>query len=310
MSNPPKLLFVSPVFPDTTRYGLAMRAGVVLEGLASFSQVYLLIVPVQDPWGTAPPTGIRPWCHASGVVRISKLRSLIARLGNVANSVTPGLFRPHEWRYATGPIVRQAARLFQDVRFDYLHVFRLYMTPFAMPYLDTQQHLTACSLDLDDIESNTRRRIAELYRTNGLHTRSWQEQRTADFYARLEQQVLPRFDVVYVSSGRDKNLLTHQTGVHNIHVLPNIVRMPPNPRPRKKDQPFTFLFVGNLNYYPNEDAVIYFLEQVLPCLRKIATHRFCVVVVGSGHSKRLRRYQRLPEWRLVGFVSDVTLYYH
>ena len=44
--------------------------------------------------------------------------------------------------------------------------------------------------------------------------------------------------------------------------MPNVIRLPSGPRPAKSGGPFTFLFVGNLAYYPNEDAVVYFLEHV------------------------------------------------
>ena len=164
MSTVPNLLFVSPVFPDITGYGLAMRAGAILEGLSASCQVYLLIIPIHDPYRTALSPRIRPWCRQYCVMHISKLCHRIIRLGNMLQSVRTQPSRPSEWRYASVRMIDKAARAFQGIRFDYLHVFRLYMTPFAMPYLHTQKHLTACYLDLDDVESSTRRRLADLYR--------------------------------------------------------------------------------------------------------------------------------------------------
>ncbi len=64
--------------------------------------------------------------------------------------------RPYEWRYASGPILRQAASAFQDIQFDRVHVFRLYMTPSAMPYLGGQKRGAVSYLDLDDVESIAR----------------------------------------------------------------------------------------------------------------------------------------------------------
>jgi glycosyltransferase involved in cell wall biosynthesis len=206
-------------------------------------------------------------------------------------------------------MIYKAAQAFQDIHFDYLHVFRLYMTPFAMPYLRTQKHLAGCYLDLDDVESITRRRLADLYRANGLYTQARREQQAADMYARLERELLPRFDGIYVCSWQDRNQLSTQVGGQNILVLPNVIRLPSDPRPAKTGGPFTFLFVGNLAYYPNEDAVAYFIEHVLPCLRKRAKHPFCLTVVGSGQSKRLRHFRQIPEWRYRGFVSELATSY-
>jgi glycosyltransferase involved in cell wall biosynthesis len=183
------------------------------------------------------------------------------------------------------------------------------MAPFAMPYLDTAQHLTARYLDMDDIESSTRRRLARLYRASGLRAEAQREERAAEIYARLERELLPRFDGIYVCSERDKNLLNATAIERNVFVLPNVVRPPSARRVPKSSVSFNFLFVGNLAYYPNEDAVVYFLEQVLPLLRRQAKRPFCLTVVGTGQSKRFRRYRRLAELRHAGFTSDPAPYY-
>jgi polysaccharide biosynthesis protein PslH len=309
MSTVPTLLFVSPVFPDITGFGLAMRAGAILEGLSASCQVYLLIIPIEDPYRTALSPRIRPWCCQYCVIRTSKLRDRMVRLGSLLPRLGTQPSPPTEWRYASTRLVRKAAQAFQGIRFDYLHVFRLYMTPFAMPYLHTQTHVTACYLDLDDVESSTRRRIADLYRANGLNTQARREQQAADRYARLERELLPRFDGIYVCSQQDKNQLNTQVGGQNIHVVPNAIRLPSGHQPAKSGGPFTFLFVGNLAYYPNEDAVVYFLEHVLPCLRQRAKYPFCLTVVGSGQSRRLRHYRQIPEYRYMGRVSELAPYY-
>ena len=286
-----------------------MRAGAILEGLSASCQVYLLIIPIHDPHRTVLPARIRPWCRQYYVMHISRLCHRIVRLSNLLQSVRTQSSHPFEWRYASVRMIDKAAQAFQDIRFDYLHVFRLYMTPFAMAYLHRQRHLTACYLDLDDIESNTRRRLAELYHTNGLYSQARREQQAADMYARLERELLPRFDGIYVCSQQDKNQLSTQVSGQNIEVLPNVIRLSSDPRPAQNSGPFTFLFVGNLAYYPNEDAVMYFLEHVLPCLRQRAQHPFCLTVIGSGQSRRLRHYQRIPEYRHMGYVSELAPYY-
>ncbi len=216
---------------------------------------------------------------------------------------------PYEWRFASRRTLYQANLAFQGVDFDYVHVFRLYMTPFAMPYLAAQGRLIAGYLDMDDIESITRRRLADLYRKSGLHAQARRELRAAEIYARLERELLPMFQAVYVCSEHDKNSLNRHVSGQNVLLLPNVVRPPLSFGPPQSGGPFNFLFVGNLSYYPNEDAVVYFLEHVLPLLRRRAKRRFTFTVVGSGRSKRLGLYQRIPELRYVGYTSDPALYY-
>ena len=55
--------------------------------------------------------------------------------------------------------------------------------------------------------------------------------------------------------------------------------------------------------------MVYFLEHVLPCLRQRAQHPFCLTVIGSGQSRRLRHYRQIPEYRYMGYVSELAPYY-
>src|SRR5207248_4755020 len=61
-----------------------------------------------------------------------------------------------------------AEAVFRDDPFDVVHVFRLATLPFARPWLDRPGRSPKRHLDLDDVESTTRTRLAALYRANGL----------------------------------------------------------------------------------------------------------------------------------------------
>src|SRR5207302_7951842 len=63
----PRLLYLSPVVPDVTGNGLAMRAGVVLEVLAQRYCLYLLVIPLYPPFGVPVPAPIARLCHQAVV---------------------------------------------------------------------------------------------------------------------------------------------------------------------------------------------------------------------------------------------------
>ena len=69
------------------------------------------------------------------------------------------------------------------------------------------------------------------------------------------------------------------------------------------------MFVGNLNYYPNEDAVVFFINQVFPHLGTLVPRQFRLTVVGPGNPLRLKCFQGKPECHFVGYVDDVAPYY-
>ncbi len=179
----------------------------VLEALAGDYSVYLLVIPVV---GGSPATDIDPRvsrCCARivvhGVERVDPLFGLIARVKDPRERLAARLAypKPSLCRFSTRTAVREATEVFSDVRFQAVHVFRLYMAPFAEPYLEAPAaHRPACRLDLDDVEPSTRLRLATLYEEAGDGASAALERAEATRYAEMERRYLPRFDQVYVCS--------------------------------------------------------------------------------------------------------------
>jgi len=86
--------------------------------------------------------------------------------------------------------------------------------------------------------------------------------------------------------------------------LPDPVPPPPPGRP------YTFLFIGTLGYYPNEEGIIYFCTQVLPLIRQAASPRDVrVLIVGPGASPAIQDLARARDVSLIGAVPDVRAVY-
>lgn len=69
------------------------------------------------------------------------------------------------------------------------------------------------------------------------------------------------------------------------------------------------MFLGNLNYYPNQDAISFFMEQVLPKFQQQTAHSIRLDVAGSGAWEGIHKYQANQNFRHVGFVPDVIAAY-
>jgi glycosyltransferase involved in cell wall biosynthesis len=279
-SSKSNLLYLSPVVPAMAGNGLAMRAGAVLELLATHYTVHLLVAPLYAAFDSQVPEQLQKLCGSSVIV-----------------PPVPGLSRwPKRW---FGP--RPA---FWKTRFEVVHVFRLSMLPFAEPYLNRFWRRPSCHLDMDDIESVTRSRIAELYRSNGEIAAADYEESEARRQEMVENQALKKFDRVYICSEIDRQKLAGRTAAE-VLVLPNAIRIPEGVRAHPAGGVFTFLFIGTLGYYPNQDAVRYFCTEILPRIREHATAPFLVNVVGFGDMRPLRPLIRIPEVRLIGAVPDI-----
>jgi glycosyltransferase involved in cell wall biosynthesis len=182
------------------------------------------------------------------------------------------------------------------------------MLPFARPYIAGAGSSTRRHLDLDDVESVTRRRLAELYRAHGRAAVADREEEAARRSAILEAEVWRDFDRVYVCSNQDRAMLA-RSGRAQVCMLPNALPVPDPLPPAPSAQPFTFLFVGTLGYYPNEEGIVYFCTQVLPRIREASPREIRVLIVGSGASHAIQEVARAPDVNLIGPVPDVRTVY-
>jgi polysaccharide biosynthesis protein PslH len=72
--------------------------------------------------------------------------------------------------------------------------------------------------------------------------------------------------------------------------------------------PPRLLFVGHLRYVPNNLAVRYIAEQILPALRdKLESFEF--IICGKGHEQLQEEFKDVPNLVFKGFVEDLTAEY-
>ena len=303
----PQLLYLSPVVPATSGNGLAMRSGMVLQLLSKHYSVSLLVVRLYPPYDAPLPTTIARLCSQAVLVSerrtaqkplLVPVQQVLTRFGRAIGDEPP-LARTQ---------MEEAEMAFKNDSFDVVHVFRIAMLPFARSYIEAPGQTSQRHLDLDDVESTTHRRLAELYRLNGKNNLARVEDVRAEQADVLESQVLGSFDRLYVCSEEDKARLLSRTG-SQICVLPNALSLP-GPLPSKRSsRPFTFIFVGTLGYYPNEDAVLHFCTEVLPLIRRASRQPIRVMIVGTGATAAIRQLSDLPEVELIGPVPDVAPWY-
>jgi len=305
-SSKRQLLYVSPVIPDLTGNGLAMRAGMVLQALAGLYEVSLLVPQLYPPFLDTVPEAIGGLCRAAVVAR-GLPAPIPAALAAPLRRRWFGLRRAAAQHFRWP--VDQAASAFRGTSFDVVHVFRLAMLPYARPYFRaTDGEPPKRHLDLDDIESVTRRGLAALYRSNGAHPMALYEERKAEEYRALEDEVLSSFDRVYVCSTQDRERL-HERSRAELRVLPNAVRVPTALPDAPADQPFTCLFLGTLGYYPNEDGVRYLCSEILPHVRQQAGRALRVNIVGTGGRDSLRQMVAESGAQFIGAVPNVEDWY-
>jgi glycosyltransferase involved in cell wall biosynthesis/tetratricopeptide (TPR) repeat protein len=284
----PRALLLTPVIPSDRGNGLAMRAGVLLTGLAQAFAVNLAVTPCPpDPAGMA--------FAAASCERIDVLADAIPDpvADRVALLATPqareraGLLRPLP-ELARGAQPRWAAQvstLAADI--DLVVVFRLYLAPLIDALLDARER-PALLIDSDELDAD--------------RERSDSRPQQAAAFERLERYYLPRFDHVIACSASDARTLAARSGPAAATAIPNAVRLPE--RSTEPTGAIDLVFVGNLSYAPNIEAVHWLCEAVLPLLGEVS-----LAIVGSGPNDELRALERDRRVTVVADPEDVAPWY-
>jgi polysaccharide biosynthesis protein PslH len=125
---------------------------------------------------------------------------------------------------------------------------------------------------------------------------------------RIEADVCRSFDHVITVSDDDRRTLERELGVSHTSTIPTGVDTdffrPINDGP----QPGRLVFVGSMDWDPNEDGAAWFLRQVYPRIRQVVP-KVSFSIVGRAPSSRLRAIaEKEPGVEITGWVPDVRPY--
>ncbi|MFM7462110.1 MAG: glycosyltransferase, partial [Burkholderiales bacterium] len=120
-----------------------------------------------------------------------------------------------------------------------------------------------------------------------------------------ELSIMAKSDLTVVVSPVEQNLLAeiapdiHVSIVSNIHVT--------MPGERSFDQRSGAIFIGGFRHPPNLDAITWYVENVVPILRR-RNSGIVTTVIGSNAPSRLQEFAA-EDFVIAGFVQDVTPFF-
>ncbi|MDB4224529.1 TIGR03087 family PEP-CTERM/XrtA system glycosyltransferase [Granulosicoccus sp.] len=131
--------------------------------------------------------------------------------------------------------------------------------------------------------------------------------------ARYESRIQKRFDECIFISINETRLFSSQlkTSAENLKVIGNGVdltafRPPDSPR---QWEGTTLLFSGVMDYLPNENAMLWFVEHVWPKLSK-GHPDVRLVIAGMNPSQPILDLAKDDRITVTGYVDDMLAYYH
>jgi glycosyltransferase involved in cell wall biosynthesis len=125
---------------------------------------------------------------------------------------------------------------------------------------------------------------------------------------RIEADVCGSFDHIITVSYDDRQTLEREFGLTHSSTIPTGVDTDFfHPLP-ESHQPGRLVFVGSMDWDPNEDGAMWFLRDIFPRIRK-AIPNASFVIVGRSPSPRLRAMvEEEPGVEITGRVPDVRPY--
>lgn len=279
----PRLILLTPIQPASSGNGLAMRAELFRLAAAHDVAVETVVVPVAGGGTGAGAITVEP---APALARAG-LRSL---LGEPAwrERLASAQALPHAARVASPGLVEIVAQRLGAGSFDALHVTRAYLAPLGVALAERLQ-LKVRTLDLDDDDAAA---------FSSVHN----DRAEAAAYERLLGVFGGLYDRLCAASATDAASIgvRHHLSVEHV---PNAVVIPTVPQ-RQPAAELRLLFVGNLTYRANVEAVQLLVRAILPRLqRRLGERPVCVTLVGRASTEVERLAS--PAVRVRGFVEHL-----
>ena len=125
----------------------------------------------------------------------------------------------------------------------------------------------------------------------------------------FEAKACPRFDCVVAVSREDRETMQQEYGVKDVYDVPTGVDTAFfQPSGNVERKPHNLVFTGSMDWLPNEDAIRYFTETVMPRIKQTVPDVTLTVVGRDPYPALLELSKRDPSVIVTGRVEDVRPY--
>ncbi|MBT8220886.1 MAG: glycosyltransferase [Bacteroidia bacterium] len=280
-----KLLVLSSRFPYPLLKGDKLRLYHQLYYLAQYHDISLVSVVTKMP-------DSRDIDHLSTF--ISDIRIITLPKWRRFLNITTHLFRntPLQVAYFHSPhTIGHVQKLIDSIKPDHIYIQLIRM----IPYIEGIKEIPMTLDYMDAFSLGASRRADE---SKAFWSKCiWRME--SKRLGKYEKDKYPLFENHTIISERDKNLLIGD-GNRSFTIISNGIEVP---TPVDLISDYDIGFLGNLGYYPNQVAVDYLVNKILPRL-KAKKQDIKVLICGTSPSSRIRNYAS-ESIHIVGYIDHI-----
>ena len=258
-----KLLFLSPYLPDPPRSGAPRRVHGLLTALARRHDVSLLAFTAPGEGTGAAIQATKEYCTEVVTVQNDRVdRALALDRKRKRGIQLRSLFGTRSYErliYHHSAFQRTLDSLLSRGDFEVITAETVLMAGYNLP------RGARLVLDEHNVEYDILWRTTVAERPSVRKLYNWAN------YLKLrreERAAWRQFDGVTLTSARDEQLVRGAVPGTRTAVIPNAVDTAFFRPSLAPPEPGTILFFGAINYYPNTDGLLYFLDEVFPHVKR------------------------------------------
>lgn len=281
-----KILFITMRFPYPPLKGDQVRSYHQIRILSKHHKISLISF-ADSSFEKEHKEHMADYCEKIMLVPIRKL--------TLIKNLLFGLFLPYPFQTSMYQSLEMEKVIQESIRESKYDIVHLQLARMA-PYFEKQKHITRIIDLIDALSLNMKRRCKK---DKGLLKLAsyieWQRLK------KYEREICQNFDGVTVVSEIDKKNIGD---FDNLHINPNGVAISSSISENTKQ--YDLIFTGNMSYFPNVHAILWFVKNVFPLIQK-QKPEICLAIVGVNPCKEVLNLVS-NSIKVTGYVENIQDY--